>query len=52
MTVNIIERVERHLPIAHLASWALAAAACGLLAEIPFLPEYLLSLMMLTFFIV
>lgn len=50
--MNVFKSVERHLPVDQLTSWALAGAACGLVAEIPFLPELARALLLLAFVLV
>lgn len=46
------QTVERYLPLDQLASWALFGAACGLLAELSFLPEFARALLLLSFVLV
>lgn len=50
--MNIFERIERHVPIDQLSTWALAGAGCGLLAEISFLPEAARALLLLAFVLI
>ena len=50
--MNFFESVERYLPVDQLASWALAGAACGLLAEISLLPEAVRALLLLAFVLI